>query len=290
MVAISVILANLEKGDIKIVRAVYSLQSGKVTTTSIALMIQLTEAPLHPQKWYGGSVFLFFICFAVLGRAHVYGQNDGLVFTPEVIAGQALIDARAAYNADDETWVYRNHIQYSFSDSFNLRGVVQYRIDSSNRWDFRYVRFEGLWQFLEDETAGWDSALRFELEIAEGDDLPSRVRLAWSGSFDINECLQVRGNVLTGYRIGPDSEPGVLLEVRAQVNRRITRKVRVALDYFGNMNDTETLVNWESQRHQIGPTLGIKLSKNVQVGGGVLFGISPAAANHEYRAIVMRTF
>ena len=198
--------------------------------------------------------------------------------------------ARAAYDADNELWVYRNHIQYSFSDSFNLRGIVQYRIDSSNRWDFRYVRFEGLWQFLEDEKAGWDSALRFELEIAEGDNLPSRVRLAWSGAYDIDHYWQIRGNFLTGYEIGPASDPGALFEVRAQVSRRLTQTTRMTFDYFGNMNNTEAFGNWESQRHQLGPTLSVGLSKNIRVIGGALFGISQAAADSEYRAVVMRTF
>lgn len=242
--------------------------------------------PLHLREQSRGFfitlIAFFFISIPVL---HVHGQNDGLVFGPEVNDKEANIDLRTAYNADEETWTYRNHIQYSFSDSFNLRGMTQHRINSSGQWDFRYFRVEGLWQFLEDETAGWDSALRFELEVAEGDNLPSRVRLAWTGSYDIDDYWQVRGNFLTGYRIGPESPPGALVEVRSQVSRRLNKNLRLAVDYFGNMNDTEAFGSWESQKHQLGPTLNIRCNEHISIVAGLLFGISRDASNKEFRLV-----
>lgn len=253
-------------------------------------MLRPVQTPLHPQKRGISLLFLLFTWLFSLGIPSVYGQNDGLVFGPEVIAGETLIDARIAYDADGERWVYRNHIQHSFSKSFNLRGIAQYRIDSSNRWDFRYFRVEGLWQFLEDEKAGWDSALRFELEIAEGDDLPSRVRLAWAGSYDIDDNWQVRGNFLTGYQIGPASDPGALVEVRGQISRKLFETSRLAFDYFGNMNTTETFGGWETQRHQIGPTVSFQLNKNISIIAGALFGISLSAPDTEFRVITNYLF
>ena len=233
-----------------------------------------------------------FILIALLsiGSVESRAQNTALVFGPEVIAGEGIVDFRMGYDPNEDRWVYRNHIQYGFSDSFSLRGLTLHTIDSSDRWDFRFFRVEGLWQFLENEKAGWDSALRFELEIAEGDNLPSRVRLAWSGLYDIDRYWQIRGNFLTGYEIGPASDPGALFEVRAQVSRRLTDTARLAFDYFGNMNNTAAFGNWESQRHQLGPMLNVQPSKNIRVIGGALFGISRTAADSEYRVVVMRTF
>ena len=251
-------------------------------------MINFKDVPLFLIERNRGlfiSVALFLIGSVVL-RA----QNTALVFGPEVIAGEGIVDFRLGYDPDADRWVYRNHIQYGFSDSFNLRGLTLHTIDSSGRWDFRFFRVEGLWQFLEDEKAGWDSALRFELEVAEGDNLPSRVRLAWSGAYDIDHYWQIRGNFLTGYEIGPASDPGALFEVRAQVSRRLTDTSRLSLDYFGNMNNTEAFGNWESQRHQLGPTLNVRFSKTIRVIGGALFGISQTAADSEYRVVLMRTF
>ena len=56
------------------------------------------------------------------------------------------------------------------------------------------------------------------------------------------------------------------------------------------MNNTEAFGNWESQRHQLGPTLNARLGKTVRVIGGALFGISRTAVNTEYRVVLMRTF
>ena len=251
-------------------------------------MIDFKDAPLFPLKWNRG--FFLSVVLFLMGSALLRAQNTALVFSPEVIAGEGIVDFRMGYDPDANRWVYRNHIQYGFSDSFMLRGLTLHTIDSSDRWGFRFFRVEGLWQFLEDENAGWDSALRFELEIAEGDNLPNRIRLAWTGMYDIDRYWQVRGNFLTGYEIGPASDPGALFEVRAQVSRRLTKTTRLAFDYFGNMNNTEAFGNWESQRHQLGPTLSVKLSKTINVIGGALFGISQAAADSEYRVLVMRIF
>ena len=95
---------------------------------------------------------------------------------------------------------------------------------------------------------------------------------------------------MTGYEIGMASDPGALFEVRAQVSRRLTKTTRMTFDYFGNMNNTEAFGNWKSQRHQIGPTLSVGLSKTTRVIRGALFGISQTAADSEYRVVVMRTF
>ena len=251
-------------------------------------MINFKDVRLLPLKW--NRFFLLSVALFLVSSTVLRAQNTALVFSPEVIAGEGIVDFRMGYDPHEDRWAYRNHIQYGFSDSFNLRGLTLHTIDSSGRWDFRFFRIEGLWQFLEDEKAGWDSALRFELEIAEGDDLPSKVRVAWSGMYDIDHNWQIRGNFLTGYEIGPASDSGALFEVRAQVSRRLTDTSRLALDYFGNMNNTEAFGNWESQRHQLGPTLNARLGKTVRVIGGALFGISRTAVNTEYRVVLMRTF
>lgn len=251
-------------------------------------MINFKDVTLLPLKW--NRFFLLSVALFLVSSTVLCAQSTALVFSPEVIAGEGAVDFRIGYDPGKNRWVYRNHIQYGFSDSFRLRGLTLHTIDSSNQWDFRFFRVEGLWQFLENEKAGWDSALRFDLEIVEGDDLPSRVRLAWSGMYDINPYWQIRGNFFTGYEIGPASDPGALFEVRAQVSRRLTQTARVTFDYFGNMNNTEAFGNWESQRHQLGPTLNVPLSKNIRVVLGALYGISQTATNSEYRVVCVRTF
>ena len=249
-------------------------------------MLDLANAILlYLQKQSRDFQFTIITCLVGALVSNIYGQSAGSVFGPEVNAKEVSVDFRTAYNADDETWVYRNQIRYSFTDSFSLRGVAQQRIDSSGRWDFRYFRIDGLWQFLEDEKAGWDSALRFELQIAEGDNLPSRVRFAWTGSYDIDDCWQVRGNFLTGYRIGPASDPGALVEVRSQIGRRLGKNFKLSFDYFGDMNDTEAFGNWESQRHRVGPTLNARFNRTISITVGALFGVSRDASNKEYRLI-----
>ena len=234
----------------------------------------------------GGKI----LCALVILTNYAHGQNTGMVFGPNVVAEETVVDFRIGYDADEDSWVYRNHLQHSFSDSFNLRGIFLHKINSSNKWDFRLFRVEGLWQFLESREAGWDSALRFDLEIAEGDNLPSRIRLAWSGAYDMNNDWRITSNFLTGDEIGPASDSEELFEVRAQISRRLNKKSRLAIDYFGNMNNVKALGDWESHRHQLGPTLNIHPNKTITITAGALFGLSPAASDMEYRLAATYAF
>lgn len=252
-------------------------------------MLYLKNAPLL-LRWHSkGFIRWMVLCIFITGTSYIHGQNTGMVFGPVITAGETLVDFRIAYNADQDFWVYRNHLQHSFSDSFNLRGITFHTIDSSNKWNFRLFRVEGLWQFLKRKKAGWDSALRLELQIAKGDDLPNWVRLAWSGMYEINDDWRITGNFLTGREIGTAGDSEALFEIRAQISRKISKTSRLAIDYFGNMNHFEALDDWESHRHQLGPTWGIRLNKTI-ITTGALFGLSEAAANVEYRLAIAYSF
>jgi hypothetical protein len=249
-------------------------------------MVDFNNSPLLLGQHNRGFFFWVTLCTFIIGTRYAHCQNTGIVFGPDVVAEEMAVDFRIAYDANEDRWAYRNHLQYGFSDSFSLRGITLHTIDSSSKWNFRFFRIEGLWQFLESEEAGWDSALRFELEIAEGDDLPSKVRIAWTGMHEIDDYWQVRGNILTGYEIGPASDPGAFFEIRAQVSRKLNRTSRLAVDYFGNMNNLEMLGNWESQQHQLGPTLSIRLNETTMITAGALFGLSRAASDAECRITI----
>ncbi|MEM9481001.1 MAG: hypothetical protein AAGA58_15215 [Verrucomicrobiota bacterium] len=230
---------------------------------------------------------LLLLAFAV-GTAHA--QNTSSVFSPEVKKGQSDIEHRSAFDPDNDAFVHRLHFQYAFTDSWRLRLIGLQDGDDSDSFAYRYTRLEAQWQFLESEDFGWDSALRFELQIAEDDSPPSRFRVAWSGKVDVDEHWQLRGNFLTGHEFGEESDDGFLLESRAQVSRKITDKWSLAVDYYGDMNDTENFGNFDDQEHQLGPLLKFKTKGRLKGQFGTLFGISESAADTELRLHLTYSF
>jgi hypothetical protein len=229
---------------------------------------------------HGLAVIAAGICF---GGGIGHAQNSGTVASPEVTSGAHGFEARFAYDADAESLVQRAHYQFAFNDAFRLRGIVNFRHNEAKGQDFRNFRLEGQYQFLEDEDAGFDSALRLELQIADGDDRPSRVRVGWMNKYDVDEDWQVRGMLLTGHRIGPEAPGGYLLEARAQVTRALSDTLSLGVDYFGDLNTIGDGGSFNEQDHQLGPILKFDLSDRIGGFAGLLFGLSDGAADTEFR-------
>ncbi|MGJ3243575.1 MAG: transporter [Opitutales bacterium] len=217
-----------------------------------------------------------------LDRA-VYAQNTGMVFSPDVTRAAPAMDGRLAYDPDADAFAQRIHYQYGLSDAFRVRGILAFRSDDAESGDFRFFRFEGLYQFLEDGSAGFDSAIRVGLQFADGDDPPSRVRISWANKVQINADWQLRGILLTGHRFGPQSPGGYLLQARAQVSRKLSDSLSLALDYFGDFNTTDDIGSFDEQEHQLGPALKFDLTDRLGGLAGVLFGLSEATPDTEFR-------
>lgn len=224
-----------------------------------------------------------------LPAATAVGQNTSTVFSPDVVKGRSMLEYRFTADPDQSVFAHRIHYQYGFTDSFRGRLILQQSGEFWQDLDFRYARLEGLWQFLESEEAGWDSALRFELQVADGDDPPSRFRVAWTGKVDV-EAWQFRSNLLTGHEFGEASDPGLLLEGRAQVTRKLGESFRLGADYYGDFNTTRDPGSFNDQEHQLGPIIKFKAGNNWGGFVGALFGVSEAAADTELRILLNTSF
>lgn len=238
------------------------------------------------------QLIVFPFAFAALALYSSAGlaQNTSSVFSPDVVKGRHQIEYRGVYDVDAERYTQRIHYQYGLTDYFRGRAILTQNMDGEQDFDFRYARLEGLWQFLENEKAWIDSALRFELQLVDGDDPPHRFRIGWTGKVDFNEYWQARANFLTGREFGENSSDGWLLEARGQVTRKLTDHIRLGVDYYGDLNDTEDIGGFDDQEHQIGPILKFTLGAGWKGQFGPVFGMSDAAADAELRLFLIKEF
>lgn len=220
----------------------------------------------------------------------ILAQNTGTVFSPDVTAGRQGADYRLAFDPDGDRFAHRLHYQYAFSESWRLRIIGLQSAAAGSDLEFRYVRAEALWQFLEDEEAGWDSALRFEVQIAEGDNLPHRWRIAWTSKINLTEQWQTRFILLTGTQFGPQGDSSLLLGARGQLAYRLNARVRLGLELYTDLNTIDDPGSFEEQEHQLGPLLSLRLADDWSGNLSAIFGISEAADDAVYRLQLVHRF
>src|SRR6056297_2176411 len=102
--------------------------------------------------------------------------NTSSVFSPDVDDGEREAEYRVSFVPEDEPapelFSHRLHYQQAFNDSWRARILASQRSVGGDTLDLSYTRLELQWQYLEDQNAGWDAALRFEAQA--GDEGPDR--------------------------------------------------------------------------------------------------------------------
>lgn len=212
--------------------------------------------------------------------------NTSSVFSPDVNEGDRMWEYRTSFEPNDggveDVFAHRLHYQHALDGQTRVR-LIGLQSDSGSGLEFRYVRAELQYQFLEDEVAGWDSAVRFELQLAEGDNLPHRFRVAWTGKVDATDRWQLRANLMTGREFHSGADSGIALETRLQATYKLDGGTRIGLETFNDLNTTDDFGNFQEQEHQAGPIVKLKLGRGWSVDFSYLLGLSDDAADEDLR-------
>ncbi len=213
-------------------------------------------------------------------RAHA--QNMGTVFSPVIEEGSSDVIYRIGYQPEGNAMAQRLVYQYGVTNQWQLRSMVQFYQNDAASLGFQYARFEAMWQFLKEETAGWASALRFSVQIPDSSNTSYRVGLAWSGLVNLDPNWQLRANFLIKREFGADCESGFFPGGRVQVSRQLTPQLTLALDGFVGFNNVTDLGDFDANTHQLGPLLMVKLAEKWKVEARALFGVSSASPSVSY--------
>jgi len=216
--------------------------------------------------------------------------NTTSVFSPDIRADSQSAQYRlsAVPQSGDDAFAHRLHFQRAWSDVWRWRFMGLFADSGPDEVEFRYVRLELQNQLLSDETGNWDAAVRYELQVADNDDRPSRVRVAFTAKRDLDAYWQVRGNFLTGRQFGAESGDGLLLETRAQITRAVG-DLRLGIETFNDFNDTQDTGSFDEQEHQLGPVLKGSFTKEWKFLFSTLFGVSQAADDVDIRFHLTRS-
>lgn len=217
--------------------------------------------------------------------------NTTSVFSPDVRAGSQAAEYRLSFvpQSGDDAIAHRLHYQRAWSEDWRWRFIGLLSDRGADDLEYRYMRLELQNQFLSDEVGDWDAAVRYEFQIADNDDRPSRVRVAFTAKRDLDARWQIRGNFLTGREFGAESGEGYLLETRAQITRAVG-DYRLGIESFNDFNDTQDVGGFDDQAHQIGPVLKGRFGGGWKFLLSGLFGVSDGADDHDIRLHLTRGF
>lgn len=238
-----------------------------------------------------GLLALF--CLALfLFQSGAQAQNVGGVFGPEITPGSRLAEFRVATAPRSDgrpaRITSRFHYEQSVTDNLRLRAIVQGA--DSDVFGFQYdaVQFEAQYQFLEDEQAGFDSAFRFDLLIAEN--RPDLVSFNWTNDVPLSERWSVRGNLLAQVQFGEDRNDGLFLQSRASVTYKLSGAINFQIQSFNTYGSTADFPGFRDQNHAVGPSVFVRLGQGWSVEASTLFGLTNASSDADFRLFLARSF
>lgn len=231
-------------------------------------------------KFRVGACLCAFILFSY-GSA--LAQGTGTVASPVIKPGSSVsVAAAMAFEDDSEGFAHRMDYRRTVADGWRL-GAILFFNDRGGDYRYRRLAAEVMYQFASSET-GWNSAVQVRVRVADGNDGPGRVRVAWLNRWRPVNGPELRLIGLAAQEIGDDRSDGVALETRGEATWRLGSDLRAGAQIFNRYNTTEAFGSFETQRHSIGGVVKGSLSEKISYRVNVLGGVSQAAPDFEVRA------
>lgn len=235
----------------------------------------------------------FILSFGVSGLAHAGTVSS--VGSPKVSKGKTKIEARFGYSeadessSQDERIRFRQQIDHGFTDWYAARIVLQQDDRKGDNFEHSSIRLSNRFHILKSKDHGYDLGARIEYTHVDGDKTPSSVTAGAYQLIPYNE-YEIRMNQLFSHDVGQDAQDGISTELRFQVTRAFSDTHRLGLESFNDFGNLTELSGYSDQKHEIGPVLKGKLGNGFAYETGYRAGISEAAADHNVKFFLSKSF
>ena len=238
------------------------------------------------------SSLLFFVFSAFAPLA--FAQNVGGVFGPVVNENDRSIQYRAGFSPGQDggpdRFVHRIHYQHAFSDRLRWRLVAQGSDVETGDLESNLLGAELLWQFKDQKSDGWNSALRFDGRLSEGDDGAHSLGVNWTSQFALEDDWSLIGIIMLSDQVGDRTVDGTFVQTRASLTRRLENGNRLALEMFNAHGDIGDLPDLDQQRISIGPGYSVKVTEDWSVYTGLQLGVTDPARDVDFRLWFGKSF
>lgn len=241
---------------------------------------KISQSDRSQSRHFQLGACLFLVFLSSYGSAA--GQGTGTVASPVIKPGSSIsLAAAAAFEDDAEGFAHRMDYRRSVSDRWRV-GAILFFNDRGGDYRYRRLAAEAMYQFASSET-GWNSAIQIRARVADGNDGPGRVRVAWLNRWRTVNGPELRLIGLASQEVGDGRSDGLALETRGEATWRFGSDVRAGAQVFNRYNTTEAFGSFATQRHSIGGVVKGSISEKLSYRVNVLGGLSKAAPDVEVR-------
>lgn len=245
----------------------------------------------------------FFSAAFLLGATPALASSPvSFVGTAKVNEGAQSLEARAGFTTDHsgssvhERLKLREHYDYGFNDWYALRVVLEQDKRRSEDIEHEDVTIENRFQIFEKREHGWDGGIRLIYVHADGDKTPHEIDVRLMAMVPFEEKWEYRHNMVWEHDVGPDSENGLMLELRHQLTRAIDappsyfKGLRAGIEMFNDFGRLRELSGYDDQGHQFGPVMKGRFENGYYFQAGYRAGLSEDAPDHLFKLAVGRKF
>lgn len=228
---------------------------------------------------------LLILTFSLLFlSAAVVAQNTGAVFGPVVNDGHRSFQYRIGIDpetASGETgYAQRIHYQHSLNGDFMWRLIGQTKKTDESNTDFDFIQAELFWEL--EGSKDYKTGMRFDLRYRD-QNRPHQVGVNWTNEFNFDGNWYGRFVLLTSAQFGDNASDAVSIDTRFNFAKKYDFG-EVGVELFNSYGSTEKILDWDQQRHSIGPYLSKKVGKKGwAIFAGALLGLTDAAADVEFK-------
>jgi len=228
------------------------------------------------------SILLVSSVFSISNLAYA---NNGGVHGPNVKAGTSSAELRMnTTNTDDARdgrEQYRAHYQRAFSDSLQVRLVLQYR----DFGDFEYdnAKAEFLYNYKKASSGKYSAGLRLDLRTRRGQ-RPEDIALHWTHQYNFSSSVFARAIAIIDKNVsenGAGDKPTTIAS-RFSLTRKLESGIWLGAELYNSYGELQDIDDAEDQQHQLGPTI-MYSHQSWYVYARYLHGLTSATEDHNFQ-------
>ncbi len=208
------------------------------------------------------------------------GVSSGSVLPGEKFVVRTSYTNDSQSSSQDNRIRIRQHYEHGFNEGYALRFIVSQDKRKNNSLQHQSFRVENRFQFFEENSDGFNGAIR--LGYRNNKSSADKVEVRFNGSKKIADNWQYRQNIILGHEVFNDSESGINLETRFAVQTKVTQ-YNIGIDLFNDWGNLKQLSSYSSQQHTFGSYLKGNINNNLSYEAGYRHGISKSAGDNSVR-------
>lgn len=245
----------------------------------------------------------FFLCIALLCVPTAHASSPiSFVGGASVSEGKSSVELRFGYteaedsSSNDQRFRMRQHFDYGVNDWYAIRILTAQDDRKNDNLEHQVLKIENRFQLIERRDHGWDGGIRLNYAHSDGDKTPHELEVSLLAQVPLDEKWEWRHNTIVERDIGEDSEPGITLEFRNQIMRKIDppydelKSFKVGVEMYNDFDKLNELSGYSDQAHQFGPTIKGSFHNGMFFQTGYRAGISRASADHIFSLAIGKKF